>query len=242
MSHGPLNVVGGIKNSCNYFFYEVGYRLSFGTNGLYNSDLGLERLKLYCDMYGLTDKSGVEIPENEPNVSDMDSIRSAIGQGTHNYTTTQLARYATAVANSGTVYNISILDKLTSAGGDILEDYTPSVRNNINIQQSTWDSIHLGMMEAASTYASFKNFPVIIAGKTGTAQQTTTRPNHALFICFAPYDRPQIAIATRIAYGYTSANAASTTKDIISYYFKLQDTEDIITGVADTEMSEAYVD
>ena len=98
------------------------------------------------------------------------------------------------------------------------------------------------MMEAASTYASFKNFPVIIAGKTGTAQQTTTRPNHALFICFAPYDRPQIAIATRIAYGYTSANAASTTKDIISYYFKLQDTEDIITGVADTEMSEAYVD
>ncbi len=242
MSHGPLNVVGGIKNSCNYFFYEVGYRLSFGTNGLYNSDLGLERLKLYCDMYGLTDKSGVEIPENEPNVSDMDSIRSAIGQGTHNYTTTQLARYATAVANSGTVYNISILDKLTTAGGDILEDYTPSVRNNINIQQSTWDSIHLGMMEAASTYASFKNFPVIIAGKTGTAQQTTTRPNHALFICFAPYDRPQIAIATRIAYGYTSANAASTTKDIISYYFKLQDTEDIITGVADTEMSEAYVD
>ncbi len=242
MAHGPLNVVGGIKNSCNYFFYEVGYRLSFGTNGLYNSDLGLERLKLYCDMYGLTDKSGVEIPENEPNVSDMDSIRSAIGQGTHNYTTTQLARYATAVANSGTVYNISILDKLTSAGGDILEDYTPSVRNNINIQQSTWDSIHLGMMEAASTYASFKNFPVIIAGKTGTAQQTTTRPNHALFICFAPYDRPQIAIATRIAYGYTSANAASTTKDIISYYFKLQDTEDIITGVADTEMSEAYVD
>ena len=111
-------MVGGIKNSCNYYFYEVGYRLSTGTDGLYNSDMGLERLKKYCELYGLSDTSGVEIPENTPNVSDMDSIRSAIGQGTHNYTTTQLARYVTAVANSGTVYNISILDRLTSANGD----------------------------------------------------------------------------------------------------------------------------
>lgn len=240
--HGPLNVVGGIKNSCNYFFYEVGYRLSIGPNGLYNSDLGLEKLRYYCDKYGLTDKSGVEIAENTPNVSDMDAVRSAIGQGTHNYTTTQLARYVTAVANSGTVYNLSIIDKLTSSGGELLEDYTPGIRNRMQVEQSTWDSIHLGMMEAASTYSAFKDFPVIIAGKTGTAQQTTTRPNHALFICYAPYDRPQIAIATRIAYGYTSANAASTTKDIISYYFKLQDTEDIITGVADTSGGEAYLD
>ena len=240
--HGPLNVVGGIKNSCNYFFYEVGYRLSLGPNGLYNSELGLEKLKYYCDLYGLTDLSGVEIAENTPNVSDLDSVRSAIGQGTHNYTTTQLARYVTAVANSGTVYNLSILDKLTSSSGEILEDYTPEIRNRMEVQQSTWDAIHLGMMEAASTYSAFEDFPVIIAGKTGTAQQTTTRPNHALFICYAPYDRPQISIATRIAYGYTSANAASTTKDIISYYFRLQNTDDIITGVADTSGGEAYLD
>ena len=240
--HGPLNVVGGIKNSCNYFFYEVGYRLSLGVNGLYNSDLGLEKLQHYCDMYGLTEKSGVEIPENTPNVSDLDSVRSAIGQGTHNYTTTQLARYVSAVANSGTVYNISILDKLTSSDGDLLEDYTPTVRNKMQVQDSTWNAIHQGMMEAASTYQAFENFPVLIAGKTGTAQQTTTRPNHALFICYAPFDKPQIAIATRIAYGYTSSNAASTTKDIISYYFRLQDTEDIITGVADTTGGEAYLD
>ncbi len=240
--HGPLNVVGGIKNSCNYFFYEVGYRLSLGVNGLYNSDLGLEKLQHYCDMYGLTEKSGVEIAENTPNVSDLDSVRSAIGQGTHNYTTTQLARYVSAVANSGTVYNISILDKLTSSGGDLLEDYTPTVRNKMQVQESTWNAIHQGMMEAASTYQAFENFPVLIAGKTGTAQQTTTRPNHALFICYAPFDRPQIAIATRIAYGYTSSNAASTTRDIISYYFRLQDTDDIITGVADTTGGEAYLD
>lgn len=241
-NHGPLNVVGGIKNSCNYYFYEVGYRLSLKPNGLYDSDMGLIKLKQYCDMYGLTDKSGVEIPENTPNVSDLDSVRSAIGQGTHNYTTTQLARYVTAVANSGTVYNLSILDRLNSSNGDLLEEYTPTIRNRMNVQESTWNAIHRGMLEAASTYSAFEDFPVMIAGKTGTAQQTTTRPNHALFICYAPYDRPQIAVATRIAYGYTSSNAASTTKDIINYYFKLQDPEDIITGVADTSMGEAYLD
>lgn len=241
-NHGPLNVVGAIKNSCNYYFYEVGYRLSLKPNGLYDSDMGLIKLKQYCDMYGLTDKSGVEIPENTPNVSDLDSVRSAIGQGTHNYTTTQLARYVTAVANSGTVYNLSILDRLNSSNGDLLEEYTPTIRNRMNVQESTWNAIHRGMLEAASTYSAFEDFPVMIAGKTGTAQQTTTRPNHALFICYAPYDRPQIAVATRIAYGYTSSNAASTTKDIINYYFKLQDPEDIITGVADTSMGEAYLD
>lgn len=240
--HGPLTVVEGIKNSCNYFFYEVGYRLSTGVDGIYNSDMGLEKLKHYCDMYGLTDKSGIEVEENTPNVSDMDCIRSAIGQGTHNYTTTQLARYVSAVANKGTVYNLSILGKLTSSSGDLLEDYTPSIRNKMNIRESTWTAIHQGMMEAASTYQAFDKFPVLIAGKTGTAQQTANRPNHALFICFAPLDKPQIAIATRIAYGYTSSNAASTTKDIISYYFRLQDVEDIITGVADTTGGEAYLD
>ncbi|MCR5747881.1 MAG: penicillin-binding protein [Lachnospiraceae bacterium] len=241
-THGPLNVVGGIKNSCNYFFYEVGYRLSTGLNGLYDSNIGLEKLKHYCDLYGLTEKSGVEITENDPNVSDEDSVRSAIGQGTNNFTTTQLARYVTAIANGGTVYNISILDKLTSANGDLLENYVPEIRNKIELKQSTWDSIHEGMREAASTYSAFEDFPILLAGKTGTAQQTTTRPNHALFICYAPFDSPQIAIATRIAYGYTSSNAAQTTKDIISYYFKLKDTDDIITGVADIPAGEAYLD
>ena len=156
--------------------------------------------------------------------------------------TTQLARYVTAVANEGTVYNISILKELRSANGDVLEKYKPQVRNRMELQQSTWDSIHLGMREAASTYQAFKDFPILIAGKTGTAQQTTTRPNHALFICYAPYDKPQIAIATRIAYGYTSSNAAATTQNIISYYFKLRDTDDIITGVADLPAGEAYLD
>ena len=88
------------------------------------------------------------------------------------------------------------------------------------------------MREAVSTYNAFEDFPVIVAGKTGTAQQVTTRPNHALFICFAPYSNPRVSIASRIAYGYTSSNTAEFTRDVIKYYFKLQDVEDIITGTA----------
>ena len=230
--HGELDVIGGIKNSCNYFFYEIGYRLGCGTRGIYNSQDGLEKIRKYCDLYGLTDKSGVEITESEPQVSDQDSVRSAIGQGTHSYTTVQLARYVTTVANKGICYNLSIVDRLDDANGNQIEDYVPSVRNNIDISSSTWNAIHEGMRQAVTTYKAFEDFPVIVAGKTGTAQQVTVRPNHALFIGFAPFSSPRISVATRIAYGYTSANAAEVTRDVLKYYFKLEDEEDIITGTA----------
>ena len=73
-----------------------------------------------------------------------------------------------------------------------------------------------------------------IGGKTGTAQQTTTRPSHALFVCYAPYEYPEIAIATRIPFGYSSDYAAQVTKDVISYYYGLKEADDIITGTAST--------
>ena len=240
--HGMLNVIGGIKNSCNDFFYEVGYRLGSDVTGLYNSQEGVLRLRKYCDLYGLTEKSGIEITESEPQVSDQDSVRSAIGQGNHSYSTVQLARYVTCVANRGVCYNLSIVDRLVDSGGNLREEYTPGIRNNIDISSSTWDAIHEGMREAVTTYNAFEDFPVIVAGKTGTAQQVSTRPNHALFIGFAPFSNPRISVASRIAYGYTSANAAEVTRDVIKYYFKLQDVDEIITGTATIPDSAAISD
>ena len=102
----------------------MGYRLGC-ENGIYDSELGLSKLYKYADMYGLSDKSGIEIAEAEPEVSDMDSVRSAIGQGTNNYTTVGLARYVNTIANSGTCYNLSLIDKVTDSGGDVIEDFTP---------------------------------------------------------------------------------------------------------------------
>ena len=85
----------------------------------------------------------------------------------------------------------------------------------------------------AENNANFKDFPIAVAGKTGTAQQTPTRANHALFIGYAPYANPQIAITTRIAYGYTSANAAEVSSNILKYYFKLADENTLLNGKAE---------
>lgn len=230
-SHGPLDVEGAIENSCNYFFYETGYRLG-RQNGVYDSDIGLQKLAYYADQFGLSDKSGVEITEEEPHISDSDAVRSAIGQGTNNFTTVGLARYVTTVANSGTCYNLSLLDKLTDSNGNLLEDYSPSVRNNVSLNPSTWDAIHKGMRKVIEGKAYYEGLGVNVAGKTGTAQESKNRPNHALFVCYAPYESPQIAIATRIAFGYASDFAAQMTEDVIKYYFELEDEEEIITGTA----------
>ncbi|WP_024864746.1 penicillin-binding transpeptidase domain-containing protein [Butyrivibrio sp. FCS014] len=231
--HGGLNVTGGIRNSCNVFFYEVGFRLGLVGNN-YVPDTGLERLAHYADMYGLTEKSGIEIAESEPNVSDQDAVRSAIGQGTHSYTTVGLARYVTTVANNGTCYDLTLIDKTTDSDGNLLKDYRAEVRNIVDQPGSYWNAIHTGMRQVVQDKSYYANLGVAVAGKTGTAQESASRPNHSLFVCYAPYENPEIAIATRIAFGYTSSYAAQITKEALAYYFELRDEDDIISGTAQT--------
>ncbi len=230
-SHGMLNVTGAIRHSCNMFFYELGYRL--GTVGdTYSSDAGLKKLAAYADLYGLTETSGIEIEESAPQVSSEDAVRSAIGQGTNNYTTVGLARYVTTVANSGTCYNLTLVDKITDHSGNLLDERSATIRNTIEMEDSYWNAIHMGMRQVVENNTYYSDLPIKVAGKTGTAEENKSRANHALFVCYAPYEKPEIAIATRIAYGYSSSYAAQTTKDIIKYYFELAEDEEIITGTA----------
>ena len=233
-AHGLLNVVGAIQNSCNNFFYELGYRLSIDEDGDYNSPLGLSKIYKYADMYGLSEKSGVEIEEAEPMVSDELSVLSAIGQGTNNYTTVGLARYVTTVANSGTCYNLTLIDKVTDHNNALLYDNSAEVRNIVEMPDNYWNAIHTGMRKVVETKYYYSNLGVNVAGKTGTAQESKSRTNHALFICYAPYESPEIAISTRIAYGYSSDFAARTTREAIKYYFKLDDEDTIVSGTADS--------
>ena len=226
-------MTSAIKDSCNYFFYNVGYQLATRT-GSYNEEAGLDTLSKYADMYGLTDKSGVEIGEYAPDVSTKDPVRSAIGQGSNSYTTVGLARYVTTIANSGTCYNLTLLDKTTDSQGNLLKEYHAEVRNQIDLPQEYWDAFHLGMRQVVENKKYFNDLAVNAAGKTGTAEQTASRPNHALFICYAPYENPEIAIATRIPFGYSSDYAAQFTRDIIKYYYGLAEEDDLITGTADT--------
>ena len=116
-----------------------------------------------------------------------------------------------------------------------MTDYKPQVTSSMEeISPATWDAIHLGMRMMVEDNKTFEGFSesIAVAGKTGTAQQIVTRPNHALFIGYAPYEDPEIAIATRIAYGYTSANAALVSRNILEYYFHLVDESELINGKA----------
>ncbi len=239
-AHGSLNVTGGIENSCNSFFYEVGYRLSIDEAGNYNEELGLEKLAKYADLYGLSDKSGVEIEESEPGMSDEYPVLSAIGQGTNNFTTVGLARYVMTVANNGTCYDLTLLDKVTDLNGNLIMDYQPKIRNTIDLPSAYWNAIHTGMRRVVMKKSYYTDLGVNVAGKTGTAQENKKRANHALFVSYAPYENPQIAVATRIAFGYSSDFAANMTRDIYKYYFKLENEDSILTGTAeipDAEMS-----
>lgn len=239
--HGSLNVTGAIKNSCNVFFYQMGYNMSM-LNGVYDARTGLDTLAKYADMYGLSEKSGVEIAEYAPEVSGELPIPSAIGQGTNNYTTVGLARYVATVANSGTCYNLTLLDKVTSQNGKVIEDFTPEIRNTIEMPEEYWDAIHTGMRSVVENMSYYNDLGMEVAGKTGTAQESSTRANHALFVGYAPYDEPEIAIATRIAFGYSSSFAAQTSRDIIKYYYNLADEDEILTGEANSAEGVTYGD
>jgi penicillin-binding protein 2 len=234
-THGAINVSEALRDSCNYFFYEVGYRLSTGNYSYgYTEDAGIEKIQEYASMFGLDETTGIEIVENEPKIADQFPVMAAIGQSNNRYTTVQLARYVTAIANGGTVYNYTLLNRIEDSDGNVLETFEPEVRNTVDVlSESEWNAIHYGMKLVVENTKEFNDFPLEAAGKTGTAQQVTNRPNHALFVGYAPYDNPEISIATRIAYGYTSHNAAEVSKNIFAYYFGLEDSEDLLSGQAE---------
>lgn len=218
-NHGLINVSQALRVSCNYFFYQVGYDLAGGSN--YQDESGIQKLQKYAAMYGLDAKTGIEIEEAKPSIATEYPVMAAIGQSNNNFTTISLARYATAVSNRGTVYDLTLLDHVQNAvTGDVMESYKPKVRNQVSVLTGEeWSSISSGLRGVVEDLTAFDGLSVPAAGKTGTAQQDKTRPNHALFIGYAPYNSPEIAVATRIAFGYSSGNASKVAADIMSYYF-----------------------
>ena len=234
-AHGNLNVEGGIANSCNCFFYEVGWRLS-NDNGYYNPRMGIEKIYKYADMFGLSEKSGVEIAESDPNVSDELPVPSMIGQGTHAYTTAGLSRYVTAVANKGTVYNLTLIDKIYDSNGELYLDNSAEVRNFIELDQAEWNTLQKGMRDVVE-HKSYFDYDLEVAGKTGTAQEAWNEACHALFISFAPYTTPEISVTVRIMNGYDSNNAAQVAKDVYAYYYNITDADELLNGEAITPLN-----
>ena len=237
-THGLINVSEALRDSCNYYFYEVGYRLSTNNYAMSYSDdaaqNGIAKIQKYASIYGLNETTGIEIEESSPQIADEFPVMAAIGQSNNNYTTVQLSRYVTAVANGGTVYQYTLLNRLEDSDGNVLKVYDPQVRNTVDVlDTSQWSAIHSGMRMVVENMSEFSGFELSVAGKTGTAQQGGNRPDHALFVGYAPYEDPKISIATRIASGYTSHNAAKVSKNILAYYFGIGDKEALLSGQAE---------
>ena len=220
--HGNETVRTAIRDSCNLYFFHVGYR--FATlGGIYDDKAGLDYLYKYADMYGLTQRSGIEISEYEPDVSDLDSVRSYIGQGTNAFTTSQLARYVSSIANGGTTYDLTLLDHIEDSYGRTVWKYEPVIYNTVTMEDYQWNAIINGMIDGVEAKPYFSDLPVSVAGKTGTAQQSRSKPDHALYIAFAPArGQAEVALSVRIPFGFYSDYAAQLAHECLQAYYGVE--------------------
>ena len=240
--HGPIEIREAIEQSCNSYFNMVGFKLGQDGEGNFSENRSLAVLQKYASLIGLDKKTGIEITESSPHVSDSLAVPSYIGQGTNAYTTSQLARYATAIATSGTVYDLTLLGKLTDSRGNILKEYEPDVINTLDVDSSVWADIHDGMYRVVQTHKQFDGLGMDVSGKTGTGEVDVYHPNHGMFVGYAPSTDPQYAIAVRIENGYASGNACLAAADIFKYIFELTDEGSILTGVASSDTSDTSND
>lgn len=235
--HGSLDIREAIEQSCNVFFTTIGFELGKDSEGNFSEARSLGMLQKYASLMGLDQKTGIEISEASPQVSDKNAVPSYIGQGTNMFTTSQLARYASTIATSGTIYKLSLLDRVTDSKGNLIKEYPSETAGQLDISSNIWDDIHEGMYRVVQTHDQFNGLGVDVAGKTGTAEIDYYHPNNALFIGYAPVSDPKYAISVRIANGYASGNACLAANDIFKYIFGLADESTILTGYAASDTS-----
>lgn len=220
--HGGEVAATAIRDSCNVYFYNVGYNLACRKDGTYNSTYGTSTLQKYSDLLGLSTKAGVEIEENSPQASNTNSIASAIGQGNHKYSTLNLTRYVTTIASSGKCYNLTLIDKITDSDGNLIRKNEAEVDHQVELSSNIWDTVHEGMTLAGNSYTGISKLGMKIAAKSGTAQENTKEPDHSLLVTYSPYDNPEICVSVCIQHGYSSGTSIDLTADIYKIYYGLE--------------------
>ena len=240
--HGSLDIRTAIEQSCNYFFNMIGFQLGKVGDNEFSEVQSLNKLQEYASLIGLDRKTGIELSEATPKVSDAKAVPSYMGQGNNLFTTSELARYATVMATSGNVFKLTLLDKVMEPKGDVIQEYEPEIEDVVNISSNIWDVIHDGMRRVIQTHSQFDGLGVEVAGKTGTAELDLRHPNHGLFVGYAPASDPEYAVAIRIANGYSSGNACLIANDIFKYMYNLADKDSILTGIASTDTSDTSND
>lgn len=233
--HGKITVSEAIRDSCNYFFFTVGYRLSINQRGEYVDALGIKTIQKYAKMFGFGDKSGVELSEPMPVISNRDAVRTSIGYY-HSFSPIQIARYITTIANEGTCYNLTLVNRVVGQTGEVLLSNIATVLNSLDdVPEEYWKAVKVGMYDVVNARGSslrkyYYNLDVSVAGKTGTAQVSLNYPNNALFLSFAPSEDPEVCVTVVIPNGYASNNAAVVAREVYAYLFMDENREALLSG------------
>ena len=248
-THGAIDVATALAVSCNYFFYETAYRMGNAEEG--TTEQCITTLNEYMAAFGLNDNTGVEIGESSPMMAtpahkersiktinpeatqsqtrwtDGDSIRAFIGQSVNNYAPIHMTKYIATLANGGTRYKMHMVSKLTNPDGSTAEQVEEEIENILELQPENLEVVYKGMnLVTSGTRGTlrniFRDFPIEIAAKSGTAEEDKSRSSHSWFVCFAPYDDPQIAITVLLPYGEISGSpSAVIAREIIRDYMGL---------------------
>lgn len=257
MSHGWLNVTEAITHSCNYFFYEVGYRAT------------IDNIAKYAKYYGLGEKTNVELPMEEKGIIATrdkakergdewqigETLSAAIGQSYNSYTPIQMAKYISMLANGGEPIDVTIVKSINDVNGNQVskEDITKFVnaklgltkekKENLNIKKENIDAILKGMKgvtseEGGTAYSTFANFNIELGGKTGSAQTDVQGKINGWFVGFAPYEEPEIAVVVLVENAGSGSYTAEVARDILQEYFgmNMEKVEEDLTAMPSTEI------
>lgn len=237
--HGVVNVAQAIQVSCNYFFYAI-------------SDLvGNDDLSDYASRFGLGTATGIELPESLGVIGTQayklenigadwyqgDTVQTGIGQGYSIYTPIQMAEYIAAIANSGQRHTASVLKKVTSYDyGETIYEREPEVLSTVESDEKNYEAVRYGMYMVANTfegsaYEAFRDCNLSVCAKTGTAQ--TGGGTNAIFVCFAPYEDPEVAVAVVVEKGSSGSSIAFIGREVMEAYFSIKDS----TKTMESEMS-----
>ncbi len=234
-THGWENMADALRDSCNIYFYTLGHRL------------GIEKIDEYAAMFGLGQKTGLELSEEEGYVAGPDTsamlgqewyggnlLSAAIGQDNTKITMLQLSNYIATLVNGGNRYETHLLKTVKSNDfSETVYEYEAQPVETLNLDPTYVEAVKQGMWEVANDEEStvdqyLSNLVVEVGAKTGSAQVSADENANAVFVLFAPYDDPEIVISIVVEGGASGANLASATGEIVNYYFGSEHTMESI--------------
>ena len=223
--HGKIKVVEAIQESCNYFFFDVGRQLT------------IEKMNEYCRYWGLGQPTGIELPENTGILAGPayrnengltawgpgDTLQAAIGQSDNMFTPLQIGCYISTILNRGTRWAAHIVKEIRDyKTGEPVFLQTPKIMSQISVPEDILETVKEGMkgvMDLGSAASVFKDYPIPVGGKTGTAQVSPYKSDNGIITAFAPFDDPEILVTTVIEQASGGTEAGYSIRDVLDYYF-----------------------